>query len=67
MRKSDIGKLVVVAQWGDFKLEDSTKLGILERIEANYFYIVGDHRGYRHCRLVSNRIPKAIDTAPKTR
>lgn len=30
------GKLVVVAHWADFKLEDATKLGILNRVTDRY-------------------------------
>ena len=50
-----IGKLVVVAHWGDFKLEDATRLGVLREVENGYFYVNGDNRGYRHCRPVSQR------------
>ena len=55
MSNDYIGRLVVVAHWSDFKLEDGTFLGILERIEDGYFYIVGSKRGFRYCRLVSKR------------
>lgn len=57
MREKDslIGKLVVVAHWSDFKLEDATVLGILSRIDSGgYFYIRGSARGYRYMRPVSN-------------
>mgnify|MGYP001572394802 CR=1 FL=1 len=49
------GKLVVVAHWSDFKLEDATKLGILTHLKDGYFYILGDSRGYRYCRLVCQK------------
>jgi len=53
-----VGKLVVVAHWSDFKLEDATQLGIFEKFENHHFYIVGSNRGWRHCRRVSQkRIP----------
>jgi hypothetical protein len=47
-----IGKLVVVTHWRDFQLEDATKLGILKKIENDYFYIIDDARGYKYCRVV---------------
>lgn len=53
--KKHIGKLVVVAHWQDFKLQDPTKLGILQCIVDGRFYIANDPRAYRHCRLVSQR------------
>lgn len=53
--KNYCGKLVVVAHWADFKLEDATKLGILTHVEDGYFYVLGDLRGYRHCRMVCEK------------
>lgn len=57
--KNYFGKLVVVAHWSDFKLEDATKLGILKDIRDGYFYVDGDSRGYRFCRLVSRQCIRA--------
>lgn len=51
-----IGRLVVVSHWRDAKLEDATKLGILQDIRDGYFYIQDDSRAYRHCRKVSQKV-----------
>lgn len=59
-KKNYFGKLVVVSHWSDFKLEDATKLGILNYIKDGYFYIADDSRGYRFCRLVSRQCIRAV-------
>jgi len=51
-----IGRLVVVAHWSDFQLEDETRLGILRGVRSGYFYIDGSERGYRHCRVVGDNL-----------
>lgn len=54
--KNYIGKLVVLSHWSDFDLNDEVRLGILDRVEGNYFYISGSNRGYRYCRSVGKAI-----------
>ena len=51
-----IGKLVVVAHWPEYDLDNVVAVGCLEKYEDGYFYIFGDWRGWRYCRVVSKRV-----------